>query len=68
MDQNATFAEYVSLGIPRDSLDSSHDSFLGLHCLTGRPEPSRESCSFYMSEIRRESLDMEAGASFLRTF
>ena len=47
------------LGIPQESLSKNHDNFMGLHCLTTLPEPGLESCGFYISEISRESPDVE---------
>ena len=56
--QNYSFAEYVSKGIPKQSLKDSSCKYYSVMDLTTDPTPNKESCNFYMGRLNQNGSDM----------
>ena len=57
--ENGTFAPFVEAGVTEEFYTKNHDQYLGFKSLTTQPTASVESCEFYLSELKRNSVDIE---------
>ena len=56
--QNLSFAEYVSKGIPKQSLKDNSCKYHSVMELTTDPTPNTESGNFYMGRLNQNGSDM----------